>query len=1167
MDPASAVGVASAAITFLDFSIDVCKTFSQVLTSDEGITKHNAEVEATVKRHKEMIEALKTKGSSATSLQLGPNISSAVDESIAVSTELLVLIERLRLAKYAPVIGPLKAVYHSMRSRERVERLQRTAESCRSAITQGLIQATWETNALHHECSGKAFQSLDQQATDLLGVLRAGDGELLKQLVESRRHFDATVSDLQNSIRTGNDHITQKIDSLTQKVLDMDKPDLRKAFVDSLFFPDYERREKALSGPSPKTFEWIFNRDGVADLISWRQVRWPSFPQWLENADSNQQYWLSGKAGSGKSTLMAHIIREDMALHRTKGYLKTWHSNKPLHILKFFLFRAGRERQAGLEYLLKSLLYQLVTSVPIMQEILMANFLPPGCGVRIPTWPVQILKTMLESALDAADDCCFLIFVDGADEFEDFQHVQGREVDAADLVDFLFEIQQPNHVKLCISSRPELRITNVHPSFLEAKLADLNYDDIRRFVHEQIQAMVAISDPKYRSRLAMEITSRADGIFLWAAFAVTQMKKACRHGYGGDHSELMKTLDDMGKGLNDAISHMLRGIETSHRPALSYYLQALKSWQSCDINKPLTVGLIAASRSGEGMQTRSRFLAACRREQRDIQNFSQGIIEVRDSRFTPPEGDVVLVRSHNDHSSESDLQYGTIGFEPGEGAWITVAHSGPHIEITQFCDASVTLIHRSAYDFFFAPNGWNEAYVEQCRSLLSYNENSKVFAEMQAGLQKLFWIKPWPMNLGVEYETLAFDNQIAEFSGDMIRYSMGNPNSSLTQSDPTSYVNDLLSSMRLELLLSLNKAPIVESRKHVPGDIFSRRLYNGRLRTLGEDEFLTFESTEFNQDHVTMAKFEAHFLCNCASWEALYDYIGNRLGVTNGRASVPLVQTLMLQRIVGSNSTHPWSWWYDMGEVLLLNCLQRWTHTLAHTHRSLEFYTSVWRLIGWLVPAFIGRPSHEDIKRTRLSMADLRLTGSSRYFQWTPLASDDITNQHEEIMIKALLAHRMHFDDIPEYAEERGIFDRSVQIMEPWDVWVEVLSASGCCKNRTVLLGRMSLRSTADLKKCEHSTNRRDRYFRLVCFDELGNRGEHSKSFFSVDIDPLIEFWDTFHYADREDMDSPSQAAPSRQEPVGILIEAVRQSMELDEDQKNCMIEGIKAFKFPGSKT
>lgn len=123
MEPASAIGVAAGTIAFLRFTIDICKVFNQIATSHEGITKHNAGVDATVKEYKEMSEALKAKGSSATSLELRPNIRRAVDESITVSTELLALIEQLRQASYAPVIGALKAVYRAMRSRERIERL------------------------------------------------------------------------------------------------------------------------------------------------------------------------------------------------------------------------------------------------------------------------------------------------------------------------------------------------------------------------------------------------------------------------------------------------------------------------------------------------------------------------------------------------------------------------------------------------------------------------------------------------------------------------------------------------------------------------------------------------------------------------------------------------------------------------------------------------------------------------------------------------------------------------------------------------------------------------------------------------------------------------------------------------------------------------------------
>lgn len=1072
MDPASAIGVASAAITFLDFSIDVCKTFSQIVTSDEGITKHNADVAATVKKYKGMAEALKTKGDSATTLQLGAAISSAVEESIGVYTELLALVERLGRAKDAPVIGTFKALYRSMRSRRDVERLQRKAETSRSMVIQGLLEATWETSTLGHESSTKAFQHLDKQDIEILAALKAGNSDLLRQLIDSRQHFDTTVSDLQDSVRTDHDHITQKIDSLTQRVMDMDRPDLKKAFVDSLFFPYYDRREKALSGPSPKTFEWIFNQDGVAGSTPWLQVRWPSFTKWLENTDSSQQYWLSGKAGSGKSTLMAHIIRDDMALNRTKGHLKKWHGTKALHVLKFFLFRPGREQQAGLESLLRSLLYQLVNSVPPLQETLMARFLPQSWGARIPAWSVETLKSMLRSALDAADECCFLIFIDGADEFEDFQHLGGRRVYATDLVHFLFNIQQPQHVKLCVSSRPELRITHVHPSFLEAKLADLNHDDIRRFVDEQMKAMIAIPELEHRNDLARAIAHRADGIFLWAAFAVTQIKQACFDGYGEDYSALCERLDDMGEDLNDAISQMLQRIEKRQRPALAFYLQALKSWRDCGMRSPLDVGLIALSRSAKNMQTRSEFLAACRKERSDIQNFSQGILEVSrlplgdSTESTLLERTCVLVRSHSDCSSESDLQLQRehLNFEPGEGAWITVACSGHYLEIWKFFRADVSFIHRSAYDFFFAPNDWSAEHAKQCRSLLGYDGESNVHAKLRAGLKKRLWIEPRPMSIKETEKRSHFAEHIMECFHMNITYARHTASPSLTQGQLTSYLDDLLSSMRLELLLGLVKAPIFESRKHVPGDIFSRQLQDGYLQTLDEDRLVTFESTGLKADLDIMADFEARFLWHCASRETLHGYVQKHLHALTGRAIAPLIQTSLLKRLAKEMKTGYLLDSYTAID-LLQNFVQSWFHTLARTHRSFETHNSVWKWIVRLASGSIDIPGRESPNGTRLSVTH---SGPTRiFYQWTPLASGGTAGFHEERMINALVLYTEACFNLSGNSRGPHIIENLARILDPWNVWIGLpfdLSVRG---TRTVLFIYTGSLSTATFKICQ----------------------------------------------------------------------------------------------------
>lgn len=281
--------------------------------------------------------------------------------------------------------------------------------------------------SLHdYDTSKEKLQALDKQCDAILDALKAGtrsSEELLDRTTSLRHHLDDEITGLESTIRTKSDHVGHKIDGLAtefkdlaQRVLEMNKTNLKEAFMDSLFFSDYEIREKSVESPTEETFEWIFDYDGGATPET--PAKWPSFPQWLEDTESSKQYWLSGKAGSGKSTLMAHIVRDK----RTRNHLKHWSGSQPLHVLSFFLFRPGGKLQCGFEHLLRSLLYQLMKGVPLMQEILMAQFLPARSEARIGTWPTRTLEKMLLLALDVADDHNFLILVDGIDEFQDFKN-------------------------------------------------------------------------------------------------------------------------------------------------------------------------------------------------------------------------------------------------------------------------------------------------------------------------------------------------------------------------------------------------------------------------------------------------------------------------------------------------------------------------------------------------------------------------------------------------------------------------------------------------------------------------------------------------------------------------------------------------------------------------
>lgn len=80
---------------------------------------------------------------------------------------------------------------------------------------------------------------------------------------------------------------------------------------------------------------------------------------WLEGPESF--YWITGRPGSGKSTLMNHICES----RRTLEALQRSASGQKWTTLHFFFdFRAGHSAVNSIEGMLRSLLYQLIKRVP-----------------------------------------------------------------------------------------------------------------------------------------------------------------------------------------------------------------------------------------------------------------------------------------------------------------------------------------------------------------------------------------------------------------------------------------------------------------------------------------------------------------------------------------------------------------------------------------------------------------------------------------------------------------------------------------------------------------------------------------------------------------------------------------------------------------------------------
>jgi len=143
-------------------------------------------------------------------------------------------------------------------------------------------------------------------------------------------------------------HNTQYSDALPTQ-------EAQQYILDSLEFETMRDRYEAISEAHDKTFNWIFQADMGED------TKWSNYAKWLREGEGI--YWVNGKAGSGKSTLMRYIVED----WRTRRMLEYWaRRDKKLITTNFFFWKSGAIDQASQLGLLRSLMFEILTIIPSM---------------------------------------------------------------------------------------------------------------------------------------------------------------------------------------------------------------------------------------------------------------------------------------------------------------------------------------------------------------------------------------------------------------------------------------------------------------------------------------------------------------------------------------------------------------------------------------------------------------------------------------------------------------------------------------------------------------------------------------------------------------------------------------------------------------------------------
>src|SRR5271156_231640 len=201
----------------------------------------------------------------------------------------------------------------------------------------------------------------------------------------------------------------------------------------SLSFAETSHRLRDIATAHSTTFDWIFDDD--IDFVSWLR-------------DDRGIYWIRGKPGSGKSTLMKFLHNSE----RTSENIRHWRPRRKQVVAWFFFHERGSYLQKSFEGLLRAILLQIVEEEPELAKFMLPFYLRRHITERS-TWTIndleQALLTLLEQKGTALD---IFLFLDALDEYDGTPEVIADFMDS--IVSLCTDSDSPSRVKICFSSRP-----------------------------------------------------------------------------------------------------------------------------------------------------------------------------------------------------------------------------------------------------------------------------------------------------------------------------------------------------------------------------------------------------------------------------------------------------------------------------------------------------------------------------------------------------------------------------------------------------------------------------------------------------------------------------------------------------------------------------------------
>ena len=529
----------------------------------------------------------------------------------ATATELLAELEKFRTRKGDGWRKLLSTSVRAIRGKALLKETQTKLESYKRILDTRLI-VRLDVRVLQQENN---IQNLSQNVQNLIATLNQG-----------HKTAAQILSALTSHTRIICDHMDQKFDDHARQE---SENAAQEQFKESLFFSEILARQEQIHDAHKGTCCWIFrSRNGNADInidtdngtdngtegesageeeaddedeslrdsdeevdsqdrkvsfdeddiqyegsnsdASSTDQPWPDFTDWLENGQD--VYWISGKAGSGKSTLMAYIRSQQ---HRIEVHLARWAGPTDLVMVYYYFWNPGTEMQKNSQGLLRSLLYQILDQRPELTPLMLETSVGSKVATGTPANPTQMhmwtdrrLMNVLRGFLKRKPlslSICF--FIDGLDEFVDPQET---------LLDMIRLLVRTPQVKVCVSSRPEQIFRLEFLNSPQLSLQDFNRRDLEKIVRDKLKPILLRKFPHEENgvrHLLWAISDRAEGVFLWLDLMAHDMLNGIRNEDG--LCELRRRLDNTPGSIDGLFKHMLNKLDKSYQDQARHYFSIL----------------------------------------------------------------------------------------------------------------------------------------------------------------------------------------------------------------------------------------------------------------------------------------------------------------------------------------------------------------------------------------------------------------------------------------------------------------------------------------------------------------------------------------------------------------------------------------------------------------